>query len=150
MIIDLRPSTPADDEFCYGLHQAALGEHVAAIWGWEDEAQREYHRGAFAPGQWMIITADGVDVGMIDIDRRADEIYLGRIELLPDHQGRGVGTKLIGELLEEADRAGHPLILDVLAVNTRAYALYHRLGFEEVGRHGDGGIKIRMRYPAGG
>ncbi len=75
MIISLRPATPADDEFCYVLHQAALGEYVAEIWGWDDQAQREYHRRAFAPGQWMIITADGEDAGMIAINQRAQALY---------------------------------------------------------------------------
>ncbi|MBB2741613.1 UNVERIFIED_ORG: RimJ/RimL family protein N-acetyltransferase [Microbispora rosea subsp. rosea] len=36
--------------------------------------------------------------------------------------------------------------MDVLAVNHRAHALYQRLGLEEVARHGEGDIKIRMRY----
>ena len=149
MIIELRPATPADDDFCYRLHQAALGEHVTAIWGWDEKAQREYHRRAFDPDSWMIITADGADVGMIDIDYRAEEIYLGRIEILPDHQGRGIGTRLIEPLLAEADRRGQDLILDVLAVNRRAIAFYRRLGLHEVSRHGPNDIKIRMRYVAG-
>jgi ribosomal protein S18 acetylase RimI-like enzyme len=34
----------------------------------------------------------------------------------------------------------------VLGVNTRAYALYRRLGFVEQYRHGDGDIKVRMRW----
>ncbi len=120
MIIALRPSTPADDEFCYLLHKAALGDYVAAVWGWEEQTQRDYHQHSFAPAQWMIITADGVDVGMIDIDYRPTEIYLGRIELLPDHQGQGIGSQLIGDLLTEADRTHRDLILDVLTVNRRA------------------------------
>ena len=36
-------------------------------------------------------------------------------------------------------------MLDVLIVNERARALYQRLGLNEVARHGDGDIKIRMR-----
>jgi ribosomal protein S18 acetylase RimI-like enzyme len=48
-------------------------------------------------------------------------------------------------LLDEARQGGQDLVLDVLTVNHRAYALYQRLGLQEVARHGDGNIKITMR-----
>ena len=37
------------------------------------------------------------------------------------------------------------LVLDVLAVNQRAQALYRRLGLSEVARHGEGNLRITMR-----
>ena len=133
---------PGDSEFCFRLHEAAMGGYVAAVWGWDEKAQREFHERAFTPGRWRIVTVDGVDAGMIDVEYGADEIYLSRIEIHPDHQGLGIGSRLIEGLLAR----GVPVVLDVLAVNERAYALYRRLGFREVGRHGDGERKIRMRY----
>ena len=142
--IALRPATPADSEFCFHLHKAALGAYVTATWGWDEEDQRGHHARAFDPDNWQIITAGGSDIGMIVVEHRPTEIYLARIELLPDHQGRGIGTGLITALLDEAARQAKPLALDVLAVNHRAYALYQRLGLREVARHGDGDIKIRM------
>jgi len=30
--VALRPARPADSEFCYQLHKAAMGDYVAAIW----------------------------------------------------------------------------------------------------------------------
>jgi RimJ/RimL family protein N-acetyltransferase len=48
-------------------------------------------------------------------------------------------------LADEARQNGQDLVLDVLAVNRRAQALYQRLGMTEVARHGDGNIKITMR-----
>ncbi|MGI5160169.1 hypothetical protein [Microbispora sp. CA-102843] len=42
-VIGLRPATPADSEFCFRLHKAALGEYVAAIWGWDERDQRGHH-----------------------------------------------------------------------------------------------------------
>ncbi|AIJ25384.1 GNAT family N-acetyltransferase [Amycolatopsis methanolica] len=63
-------------------------------------------------------------------------------ELLPEFQGRGVGSRLITDLIADADRRGLAVELDVLAVNTRAYEPYRRLGFREVRR----GRKIAMRY----
>jgi ribosomal protein S18 acetylase RimI-like enzyme len=143
--IALRPAAPADSEFCYRLHRAAMGEYVTAIWGWDEERQRGFHDRGFTPGRWQIITAGGTDAGMIHIDYRPTEIYLSRIEIHPDYQGRGIGTYLIGALIEEARGKGQDLVLDVLTVNRRAQALYRRLGLAEVARHGDNDIRITMR-----
>lgn len=145
MILALRPATPADSEFCYQLHRAAMGEYVAAIWGWDEQRQRGFHVRGFDPDRWQIVMADGADIGMIHVEYRPTDIYLARIEIHPDHQGRGIGTRLIGGLIEEARRKGQDLVLDVLAVNQRAQALYRRLGLREAGRHGENNIKISMR-----
>lgn len=151
-VIGLRPATAADEEYCFHLHKAAMGACVTQIWGWDEDAQRAYHTRAFNPGRWRIITLDGTDVGMLDVEHRPAEIYLARIEVHPDFQGRGIGSRLIGALLRQAGRQGKGLTLDVLAVNQRAHALYRRLGLYEVGRHGQDDIKIRMssRPPRGG
>ena len=149
MRIGLRPATAEDSEFCFRVHRAAMGAYVAEVWGWDDEVQAGYHRRAFEPGRFQVITVDGADAGMLVVQRRPDEIYLGRIELDPPYQGRGVGGRLIGGLLREAAAAGLPLTLDVLVVNSRARALYQRLGFRELGRHGDNEVKIRMRAGPG-
>jgi ribosomal protein S18 acetylase RimI-like enzyme len=143
--VALRPATPADSEFCYQLHKAAMGDYVAAIWGWDEQVQRGFHDRAFNPARWQIITTGGTDIGMLDVERRPGEIYLARIELRPDHQGHGIGTRLIRALADEAAHNGQDLVLDVLTVNHRAHALYQRLGMKEAARHGDGDIKITMR-----
>jgi len=142
--IVLRPAAPADSEFCYQLHKAAMGDYVTAIWGWDEQVQREFHRRAFNPGRWQIITADGSDIGLLDVEHRPGEIYLSRIEIHPDYQGRGIGTRLISALTAEARQNGQDLVLDVLTVNHRAQALYQRLGMTEIARHSDN-IKITMR-----
>jgi ribosomal protein S18 acetylase RimI-like enzyme len=151
--IALRAASPADDEFCFRLHKAAMGDVITAIWGWDDQEQRDFHDQVFKPDRWRIITADGADIGMLDVEYRPGEIYLARIEIHPDHQGRGFGTRLISALIEEARQRGQSFTLDVLAPNQRAQALYRRLGLQEVARHGDNNIKIAMRYslppPAG-
>lgn len=82
---------------------------------------------------------------MLDVEYRPGEIYLARIEICPDHQGRGIGSRLISALADEARQKGQNLVLDVLTVNHRAQALYQRLGMTEIARHGDGNIKITMR-----
>jgi ribosomal protein S18 acetylase RimI-like enzyme len=144
-VIALRPAMAADSEFCFQVHKAAMGEYVTAIWGWDEQRQRDSHARKFAPGHWQIITADGADAGILIVDYRPTEIYLSRIEIHPDYQCRGIGTRLISALIDEATQRDQDLVLDVLTVNNRAQALYQRLGLNEVARHGDGNIRITMR-----
>ena len=122
-----------------------MRSYVTATWGWDEHVQREHHARAFNPSRWQIITVGGTAIGMLDIEHRPDEIYLARVEIHPDHQGHGIGTRLVSALLDEARQNGKALVLDVLAVNHRAQALYQRLGLAEVARHGDNNIKITMR-----
>lgn len=74
---------------------------------------------------------------MLDVEYRADEIYLARIELHPDHRGHGIGTRLVSTLIDEAAQKGQDPVLDVRDLNHRAQALCQRLGMTEVARHGD-------------
>jgi ribosomal protein S18 acetylase RimI-like enzyme len=139
----LRPATADDSEFCYSLNKATLGEYVAAIWGWDETDQRAYHANGFDPAGTRIIVVDGEDAGSLTVKRRAAEIYLGRIEILPGGQGRGIGTSLIRGLQAE----GLPVLLDVFVINVRARALYQRLGFREVARPAEHKISVRWDPP---
>lgn len=74
--VTLRPATPADSEFCYQLHKAAMGGYVTAIWGWDEQAQRGFHDRAFNPARWQIITAGGTDIGMLDVEQGLDHSFM--------------------------------------------------------------------------
>ncbi|MEV6124345.1 GNAT family N-acetyltransferase [Streptomyces sp. NPDC052077] len=61
---------------------------------------------------------------------RAHE-YLWMIGVAPGRQGEGLGTALIGTVLDRCDREGRPAYLE--ASSDRSRLLYERLGFEVVG-----------------
>ncbi|WP_367320884.1 GNAT family N-acetyltransferase [Streptomyces sp. HUAS ZL42] len=66
-------------------------------------------------------------------DRAHD--YLWMIGVVPEHQGRGLGTALIRPVLDRCDREGLPVYLE--ASNARSRRLYERLGFVCTGRAPD-------------
>ena len=55
------------------------------------------------------------------------------LQLLPAHQSRGIGTRIIGDLVAEARASGRRFELSVDKDNVRAQALYERLGMVQVG-----------------
>ena len=104
--------------------------YVELTWGWDEAWQRRYFWERFAPEKLEIIELDGASAGCISVEQHEDHIFLELIEVAPRYQGRGVGTKLIDDLLVEGDRRGLPVRLSVLRANEPARRLYERLGFE--------------------
>jgi ribosomal protein S18 acetylase RimI-like enzyme len=129
MQITLRPATFADADFLYNLHQEAMQIYIEQTWGqWDEAWQAQRFREYFDPAATQVILYEGEPVGMIGIERRAAEIFLSQIALLPAYQGRGVGAYLISAVIHEAHQEDMPVTLQVLKVNP-ARRLYERLGF---------------------
>lgn len=64
-------------------------------------------------------------------DWTQDAFELNELEVLPEHQGRGVGTGLMTELLRRVTRR-HVLLSTTADPADRAKVLYRRLGFVDL------------------
>jgi ribosomal protein S18 acetylase RimI-like enzyme len=146
MNYSLRPAVDADFDFLYNLHRAAMREYVEPIWGWHEQWQAEYFRAKFDPTNRQIIEVDGRSVGVIVVEDKPEEIYLGLIELLPEYQGRGIGTSLLNRLIERAQATGRALTLHVLKTNHPARRLYERHSLRVVEEENH---RFRMSYRSG-
>ncbi|WP_104443486.1 ribosomal protein S18-alanine N-acetyltransferase [Arthrobacter sp. P2b] len=83
-------------------------------------------------------SADGIVgyAGLMCIEPIAD---VQTIAVVPDYEGRGIGSTLLTALIDEARRRyAADLLLEVRADNPRAQRLYLRFGFEQ--------IHVRPRY----
>jgi ribosomal protein S18 acetylase RimI-like enzyme len=129
----LRPVAVADREFLWYLHRATMKDYVDATWGWDEQFQRRMFDENLDPEKQRIVVVGGEDVGVISTERRGDALILYNIRVSPDHQRRGLGTRLVRDVLEEASREGLRVDLSVLKVNLEARRLYERLGFALVG-----------------
>jgi len=96
-----------------------------------------------------VIEIDGERAGRLRVVRAPDVLDIAGIQLLPAHQGHGIGTYLIEQLLVEAHDAGKPARTRAEPDNLRALALYRRLGFREVGTE-DGEVVLESPPPPPG
>lgn len=92
-----------------------------------------------------VIEIDGARAGRQRVVRTPDHLELAGIQLLPAHQGHGLGTYLIEQFLLDARRAGVPARITVENDNPRARALYERLGFVAVAGSDD---ETTLEWPA--
>lgn len=95
------------------------------------ELQHRQYQQSYPNKDFRIILIDGQRAGRLYLDRSAKEIRIVDIALLPAFRGRGVGTRLLNELLAEGDATGRVVSIHVEKLNP-ALNLYRRLGFEAV------------------
>lgn len=145
-VVTLRPSTPLDAQFLLGVYASTRAEELAlAPWSPEQkaaflrgqfEAQSAHYQQHYAPvATFEVVLVDGQPAGRLIVHRGAREVRIVDIALLPDFRGRGVGTRLLQPLLDEADARGQLVSIHVER-NNPALRLYTRLGFAPVGEHG--------------
>ena len=125
----LRQANPEDFELCYRLNEASFRTLIEEVRGWDDAAERAAMHDQFRPNLDAIIQLEGRDVGHFGVVEHSDHVELRMIALLPEVQGRGVGTAVIRDLLRDARSRNKPVSLSVTEQNTGAIRLYNRLGF---------------------
>ena len=108
--------------------------YVEQTWGqWNESEQKIWFSKKFSPEAACIIVVGGQDAGRLEVGRTPTEWVLGTIEILPEFQGKGIGSAVIAGLQTEARGARLPLRLQVLKTNPRARQLYVSLGFRPKG-----------------
>ena len=131
--LTLRQATPSDSEFAYVTRRAAFREYVEKVWGWDEDEQRLLHERRYRPQEFRVINLAGTDIGIIAVVVAPDCVKVNQLFLLPEHQGKGIGSKCMSLIMDEGRRMGLPVRLRVLNVNQRALAFYQRLGFVRTG-----------------
>jgi len=84
---------------------------------------------------WAIIDEDGAAGGYICFWMFEREIQLLNIAVHPEKRGRGLGNRLLREMIRVGiERGMEQIWLEVRTSNTKARRLYEKLGFLAAGR----------------
>jgi len=95
-------------------------------------AQRTEWLARFPDSVEEVILLDGARIGRIWVAWLPDECRLVDMTLVPEHRRSGIGTRIVGEVLAEADRRRVPARLTVERTNGPSLAFSARLGFAVV------------------
>lgn len=137
--VTLRPeSGDGDLEASYRIFRSTREEEFArapwtdgqrdAFFRMQFDAQHTQYLAGYPDATFDLMLVDDVIAGRLYVDRRAKEIRIVDIALLPEFRARGIGSQLIRELIGEADRDGKVLSIHV-EIHNPARRLYERLGF---------------------
>lgn len=155
MDIQLKCKENIDSEFCsllFGIIKAAelnaeeWPEHTKKILitlqynAFENTIRNEY-----PDADDFVIIVDSENAGRLQLDINENRIKVINISLLPAFQKIGVGSKIMKDILTEADNKKKPVYLEVDKVNP-AFHLYKKLGFEV---YNEEEIRYSMKYLPG-
>ncbi len=127
-IITLRKSTANDSDFVNYLTRRVMKEYVDATWNGSEEKERYYSLNKCNPSTTRIIQCGGEDIGRVTVTYSTDCITLEGIHISETFQGKGIGSRLVKQIIDEATDMRLPLELILLKANP-VKELYERIGF---------------------
>jgi ribosomal protein S18 acetylase RimI-like enzyme len=152
----LRPAGSGDAELLYRIYASTREDELAVV-PWEPAqkeaflrmqfaAQDRYYRATFPAASYDLIVSGEEVLGRLYVDRGEAAWLVLDIALLPEHRGRGIGARLLTDVLAEAGAAAKPVQIHVERFNP-AQRLYDRLGFRQIA---DEGVYLRLEWNPGG
>jgi ribosomal protein S18 acetylase RimI-like enzyme len=144
--IETRPATTADLPLLYDLNKSAMQEQIIENIGyWNEEDQLRDFSETTDLSLHKILMHGDVAVGFMNVQPREHGVHLNRLCIIPNYQGRGIGTTLISELVRHSSSEA-PVTLQVFP-RSPALRLYCRLGFEQIKATA---THIHMRHTSNG
>lgn len=120
-----------DFQFIYDLKEKCFKWYVEKIYGWNENTQIELTQKDMAEhlADMSIIQYEGKDIGLFTFycDDMGDA-YIDTFAILPEYQGKGIGTQILLDVLEE--NKGVRIYLKTYKENP-ARNLYRRVGFRK-------------------
>jgi GNAT superfamily N-acetyltransferase len=95
---------------------------------YDEQRVRQRLRDGFEPDHTSVIEVGGAFAGCVSLRPAEDAQWLEHFYLAPHRQGQGIGAAVLGKLLEQCDRDGTLVRLNVLR-GSPARRLYERHGF---------------------
>lgn len=142
----LRKPTCADEYFLFMVMQLAMfptKQKMDSKYKLDLEKEYEKYNSPWQLNELDIIQFNGIDVGRLRVVKTNEQIYIGGFQLLPDFQNMGIGTSVLRELIEEAERLKVPVLLEVQKANLKAKAFYERNGFTVIDQNKD---NFKMKF----
>lgn len=142
----IRPATAVDLPMIAGIVEQAYRHYVARIGKAPGPMLDDYAARIRDETVW-VIEAEGAVCGIVVLLAAPDYLLLDNIAVAPEHQGKGLGKRLLGFAEAEAVRRGYREIrLYTHQTMTENQRLYTAIGYEETGRGSETGYdRVFMR-----
>lgn len=132
-MLERRPAAHEDDAFLLELFATVRPGLPIPLVDVQLRAQRREWESRFPGSEDEIVLLDGRAVGRLWVAWTDEACVLVDMVLLPEERRMGIGTKVVGEVLAEADRRGVPVRVTVERTNAPSRAFCAKHEFVEVG-----------------
>lgn len=126
---ELREVTHQDYNFIYHVKTTTLKPHIELVWGWDEAVQTKYLEESFGLETQLIITHEQEEIGILELNELEKRLEVVELEILPAYQRKGIGTKILQDIIEEYKGKGKQVGIGCFKINGDAKRLYERLGF---------------------
>ncbi|WP_326604319.1 GNAT family N-acetyltransferase [Streptomyces sp. NBC_01800] len=134
--VEIRLATQEDHQWLYQLHEHAHKELVERAYGpWMQDQQRAFFVPLVNDHEVFIFSDGALDVGAVYLGERDGDVWLELVEILPEFQRRGFGTRAVRWVVARASEQGIGTLLQVHRVNEEAQRLYLSEGFSAAGEN---------------
>ncbi len=134
-----------DEPFLLTVYASTRSDEMAVV-SWSDEqkraflemqfqAQHNYYLSRYPNASYSIISLEEQPIGRLYVERQEDKIKILDITVLPEYRNKGVGTKLIAEILQTGEETEKFVQIYIESYNPSAN-LFSRLGFKPVAEEG--------------
>ncbi len=140
--IRIRPIRNKDLPFLYEVYATTRDDIVSAVGLTEMqrcellrhqfEAQHRDYQIRFPIAEFGIVELAKKPIGRLYLNRTQSELHLIEISILPSHRSRGIGSRLIQDIKQEACKSNRRVRIHV-ETGSRAVSFYEKHGFEIIG-----------------
>ena len=132
----LWPARPPDYFFALALYLDSAKRHLSKIGRWDQRRLTTRFRRGYKQTQVQVICVEDRRIGWMQVAEGVGQLHLHQLHLSADFRRRGIGARLLKDLLCRANSIGKPVTLEVMHGNP-AKRLYARLGFRQTGQDAD-------------
>lgn len=129
-MIRVRPATAGDIPV-----MTALAKHAATAAHWNEQAYRDALAPGAVPERVVLVVEEGAVLGFVVARALGDEWEIENLAVSGPARRRGLGSRLVGEVLDRArGRGARSVFLEVRESNHAARMLYQKWAFVPAGR----------------
>ncbi|WP_226941700.1 GNAT family N-acetyltransferase [Pseudooceanicola spongiae] len=126
--ITLSDATNVDPSALADIRVEAMRPSLEAVGRFDPERARNRFLETYDSRDTRVVWSGEDLIGFYVVRDRSDHLYLDHIYIRPDHQGGGLGRRIVRSVQDRAREAGLPLRLMALR-DSPANAFYISLGF---------------------
>ena len=145
MKLTLREKAFADESFLLSVYASTRAAEMALV-PWDEtqkmmflqaqfQAQQQHYQARYPNASLNVIKMGDEKVGRLYTAELDDEIRIIDVTVLPEYQKRGIGTKLIEDVLKTGAEKQKPVQIYIEDFNLSA-KFFSRLGFTPVSEQG--------------